>query len=349
LRGNDHLGRFSGNKFGIILNSCTPDDLAVAVGRLLANVRDNVVETSAGPVAITITVGGVTAPRHARTVHDVLRCAQEALDTAKAKRRGSFHAYLPNVERDARRRANIRATEEIIAALNARRICLVHEPVVDIGSRRPAFYECLLAVNEVVPLAERLGLVRMLDHRVLELVLAELADAPALVASLNVSAASTADPDWWGALVGTLRGNPGIGERLIVEITETAAIDDIDETRGFVARVKDLGCRIAIDDFGAGSTSFRNLRKLGVDLVKIDGAFVQNLRRSDDDRAFVHTMIDLARRLGLQTVAEWVQDEDAAAMLADWGCDYLQGALIGLASAETPWRQAPPARIALSA
>ena len=359
LRGNDHFGRFSGNKFGVILNTCTPDDLTVAAGRLLTGVRDDVVETSAGPVAITITIGGVTAPRHARTVHDVLRCAQEALDAAKARRRGSFRAYLPNVERDARRRANIRATEEIIAALNARRICLVHEPVVDIGSRRPAFYECLmrvkradgtlLAVNEVVPLAERLGLVRMLDHRVLELVLAELAAAPNLIASLNVSAASTADPDWWGALVGTLRGNSGVGERLIVEITETAAIDDIDDTRGFVARVKNLGCRIAIDDFGAGSTSFRNLRKLGVDLVKIDGAFVQNLRRSDDDRAFVHTLIDLARRLGLQTVAEWVQDEEAAAMLADWGCDYLQGALVGLASAETPWRQAQLSRIAVPA
>jgi EAL domain-containing protein (putative c-di-GMP-specific phosphodiesterase class I) len=231
--------------------------------------------------------------------------------------------------------------------------------VVDIGSRRPAFYECLmrvkradgtlLPVNEVVPLAERLGLVRLLDHRVLELVLAELAAAPGLVASLNVSAASIADPDWWGALGTMLRSNDGIGERLIVEITETAAIDDIDDTRGFVARVKDLGCRIAIDDFGAGCTSFRNLRKLGVDLVKIDGAFVQNLRRSDDDRAFVHTMIDLARRLGLQTVAEWVQDEEAAAMLADWGCDYLQGALVGLASDETPWRQAQPVRIAVPA
>jgi EAL domain-containing protein (putative c-di-GMP-specific phosphodiesterase class I) len=122
-----------------------------------------------------------------------------------------------------------------------------------------------------------------------------------------------------------------------VEITETAAIDDIDETRGFVARVKDLGCRIAIDDFGAGNTSFRNLRKLGVDIVKIDGAFVQSLGRSDDDRAFVQTLIDLARRLGLETVAEWVQDEAAAAMLADWGCTYLQGALVGLASADRPW------------
>jgi EAL domain-containing protein (putative c-di-GMP-specific phosphodiesterase class I) len=172
---------------------------------------------------------------------------------------------------------------------------------------------------------------------VLELALAELAAAPALKASINVSAASTVDPDWWGALGALLRAQPAIGERLTVEITETAAIHDIDETRGFVARVKDLGCRIAIDDFGAGNTSFRNLRKLGVDIVKIDGAFVQNLKRSDDDRAFVHTLIDLARRLGLETVAEWVQDEEAAALLTQWGCDYMQGALVGLASTERPW------------
>ena len=123
---------------------------------------------------------------------------------------------------------------------------------------------------------------------------------PACSASLNVSPASTTDPDWWSALGALLRANPGVAERLIVEITETAAIQDIDDTRGFVARVKDLGCRIAIDDFGAGYTSFRNLRKLGVDMVKIDGAFVQNLTRSEDDRAFVRTLIDLAARLGLE-------------------------------------------------
>ena len=110
-----------------------------------------------------------------------------------------------------------------------------------------------------------------------------------------------------------LRANSGVAERLIIEITETAAIQDLHDARGFVTRVKDFGCRIAIDDFGAGHTSFRNLRKLGVDIVKIDGAFVQNIVKSDDDRAFVHTLIDLARRLGLKTVAEWVQDEDAAA------------------------------------
>jgi diguanylate cyclase (GGDEF)-like protein len=349
MRGKDHLGRISGNKFGIILNNCTPDDLLVAADRLVAGIRNEVMQTSAGPVAATVTIGGVTVPRHARTVHEVMARAHDALYSAKARRHGSFQAYQPNLRRVAERAENVRATDEILSALNERRIFIYFEPIVEIASRLPVCYECLmrikradgslLAVNEFIPWAERLGLVRLIDHRVLDLVAAEMIASPRLNASVNVSAASTGDPDWWASLAATLRAHPGIAERLTVEITETAAIQDIDETKGFVARVKELGCRIAIDDFGAGYTSFRNLRKLGVDLVKIDGAFVRNLTQSEDDRAFVRTLIDLARRLGLKTVAEWVQDEASAAILADWGCDYLQGALVGLASAERPWEQ----------
>lgn len=347
LRGKDHLGRYTGNKFGVVLTSCTPDELTVAAERLLAGVRDETIPTLVGPVAVTVTIGGVTAPRHARTVPEILSRAQDALHAARAKRHGSFVAYRPNVERDALRRESVRATDEIVAALNERRIGLAFEPVVEAGSRNPAFYECLMRVsrgdgtvchaNEIVPVAERLGLVRMLDFRVLEMVVAELAASPAFTASVNVSPASTVDPDWWAGLGAMLRANSSVAERLIVEITETAAIQDVDDTRGFVSRVKDLGCRIAIDDFGAGNTSFRNLRKLGVDIVKIDGAFVQNIMKSGDDRAFVHTMIDLSHRLGLKAVAEWVQDEEAAKLLTGLECDYLQGVLIGLAGGERPW------------
>src|SRR5205823_4584079 len=105
------------------------------------------------------------------------------------------------------------------------------EPVVEIGSRRPVFYESLMrvrradgspmALGDVMPLAERLGLVRLLDHRVLELVLAELVAYPGLNASLNVSAASTVDQDWWASLEAMLRAHPGVAGRLTVEITET--------------------------------------------------------------------------------------------------------------------------------
>jgi diguanylate cyclase (GGDEF)-like protein len=348
LRKKDFLGRVSGNKFGVILTTCTTEELEIAAERLLSGVRDETITTSAGAVAVTVTIGGITAPRHARTVPELLSRAQDALHAARARRHGSFMPYRPNVERDATRRDSVRATDEIVAALNERRVTLAYEPVVDAKTRDVAFYECLMRVrrpderiahaHEIIPVAERVGLIRMLDYRVLELVVDELAASPRLSASVNVSPASAVDPDWWAGLDGLLRANKSAAERLIIEITETAAIHNVGDTQGVIRRMKDFGCRIAIDDFGAGATSFRNLRKLDVDIVKIDGAFVQNIVRSEDDRAFVHTLIDLSHRLGLKTVAEWVQDEEAALLLSDWGCDCLQGALIGLASDARPWR-----------
>jgi diguanylate cyclase (GGDEF)-like protein len=342
MRGRDTLGRFSGNKLGVVLEDCTPDEITVAAQRLLAAVREEVVATSAGAIAATITIGGIAAPRHARGVEEAIARAQEALETAKGKRLGSFELYRPSVERDVLRRQNIRAADEIVAALNERRVLLAFEPVVEIASRKPRFYEGLMRIARpdgtlvasaaVIPLAERLGLVRLIDHRVLELMMHELAAAPELHASLNLSSASTTDPDWWSSLEAHLRAHPGIAGRLILEITETAAIHNLDETRGFVARAKDLGCRIAIDDFGAGFTSFRSLRKLGVDIIKIDGAFVRNLVRSRDDRVFVRTLIELGLGLGVETVAEWVQDEETAGLLQGWGCDFIQGELAGSAA-----------------
>ncbi len=355
LRGKDSLGRYSGNKFGVVLASCTPEELSIAAERLLAGVRDEPFYTATGPMAVTITIGGVTAPRHARTLVEALARTQDALQVARAKRHGSFISYAPNAERDTLRRQSVRAADEIVAALNQRRIALAYEPVVEAQSRKVNFYECLMRINrsdgsiaqagEIIPVAERVGLVRMLDFRVLELVVAELAAAPEMQASVNVSPNSAIDPHWWQGLGALLRANSDAAGRLIVEITETAAIHDLNDARGFVTRVKDLGCRIAIDDFGAGYTSFRNLRKLGVDIVKIDGAFVPNIVRSNDDRAFVRTLVDLSRRLGLKSVAEWVQDEETAALLTGWGCDYLQGALIGLATSE----RAPPDKSARTA
>lgn len=347
LRGCDVLGRFSGNKFGLLLKNCTPDDLDIATERFLACIRDEVVLTSSGAIAVTATIGGVIAPRHGQNVHDVMSRAHEALDQAKNRRRGSFMAWRPSVEREAARRTNVRTTAEIVSALNERRVVMAFEPVVHAATRSIAFHECLLRLRrddgqimlapEIVPVAEKLGLIRLVDHRVLELVVNELANAPAIHLSLNISPDTTVDVDWWRNLEAMLRNHPGVGERMIVEITETAEIQNLDDLRGFVSRVKDFGGRIAIDDFGAGFTSFRNLRRLGVDIVKIDGAFVQSIMQSEDDRIFVHTLLDMAQRLGLKTVAEWVQSEPAAQLLREWGCDYLQGKLIGLASIERPW------------
>ena len=136
MRGEDTLGRFSGNKFGIVLHDCTPDDMTIAAERLLAGVRDDVVQTAAGPVAVTVTIGGVTAPRHARTVAGNPRARAGIARHRQGQAARLVPAYRPNIEREALRRENVRATDEIVAALNERRILLAFEPVVATTDRR---------------------------------------------------------------------------------------------------------------------------------------------------------------------------------------------------------------------
>ncbi len=340
MRTSDALGRFSGNKFGVILHECDEEALAVAAARFVNAVREAPLETAVGPVAISVTAGGVIAPRHARTVAEVMGRAQEALDLAQGAARGTFRAYAPSLESEARRKENLRQTDVIVSALNDRRVSMAFQPVVNAKTRELAFRECLVRLFDhdgaeidamsIVPVAEKLDLVRMIDHRVLELAAGELREDSAMRCSLNVSASTVHDPVWLAAFGAEMRG--GIGGRLIVEITESAAIRDVEATRRFVAHVKGAGCKVAIDDFGAGYSSFRNLRRLGVDMVKIDGSFVANLEYAPDDRAFVRALLELAHELGLETVAEWVQSEEAAAWLIEWGCDYFQGALVGLAA-----------------
>src|SRR6185503_12591751 len=184
----------------------------------------------------------------ARNADEAVNRAQETLDAAKRRRAGSFALWRPNVERDAQRRVNIRVTDEIVTALNDRRIVAAFEPVVEARSRQAAFYECLVRMEQgdgqvllapdIVPVAERLGLIRLVDHRILELVVAELAAAPDICLSLNISPDTTMDPDWWAGIESLMLAHPGVAERLIVEITETVAIQDLDDVRAFVGRLK---------------------------------------------------------------------------------------------------------------
>ena len=148
LRGGDVLGRFSGNKFGLILKNCTVDDMNVAAERFLAAVRDDVVPTRSGPVSVTASIGAVSVPRYARNTDEAINRAHETLDSAKSRRAGSFSLWRPNVERDAQRRVNIRVTDEIVTGLNERRIVMAFEPVVEARSRDAAFYECLVRMEQ---------------------------------------------------------------------------------------------------------------------------------------------------------------------------------------------------------
>jgi EAL domain-containing protein (putative c-di-GMP-specific phosphodiesterase class I) len=184
---------------------------------------------------------------------------------------------------------------------------------------------------------------QLVDHRVLELAIELLRSSPTIKLALNVSAATATDPQWLCALELFTGEDQALTKRLTIEITETAAISDLEETVKFVAALKALGCRVALDDFGAGYTSFRSLRMLGVDMVKIDGSFIQNLSSHAEDELFVRTLIDLAKSFGITTVGEWVGDEKTARLLEQAGVAYMQGYFFGapeLAKSELAMRPA---------
>jgi diguanylate cyclase (GGDEF)-like protein len=335
LRAGDTLGRYSSNKFGLVLTDCGPGSVRIAAERFMKSVREKPFRTSACQLSATISIGGVLVPTQANTVQLAANAALQALELAKTKRYDCFHAFEPSPARDNARRRNISIADDVISALDDDRMHLALQPIVSTKTRLPVLYECLLRMarpdgtivtaGEFVEVAEQLGLSRLIDRRTLELSIAFAKLHPQVNLSLNVSSLTCSDHEWMVALHRLTGGLRQITERLTIEITETTAIDDMDQSIAFVDTLKEMGCRVAIDDFGAGYTSFKNLKHLAVDMVKIDGAFVKNLTADKTDAIFINTMVQLAQSFGMETVAEWVGDEATAQLLADSGIDYLQG------------------------
>lgn len=344
LRDGDAVGRYSGNKLGLILANCDESDMHAAAERFHAAVRNGVITAGTSSVAVTVSIGGVALPRHARSVGEALARAQESLHRARLRGSGRFAAYAPSVSRAARRQSNSALSSEMVAAIDTRKLRLFFQPVVDTRTRKTVFFEGLLRLErsagsfapatDFITLCEQLGLIRLVDLYTLERTLEALVAHPTAQISVNVSGETVGDAEWLSRLASAVVENPDAARRLIVEITETAVIRSIDEAIHFVQTIHDLGARVAIDDFGEGFSSFRHLRSLKIDIVKIAGAFIERLPDSPDDQAFVRALSELAHHFGIEIVAEWVQDEATAALLAEQGVQMIQGTLTGLAGPE---------------
>jgi diguanylate cyclase (GGDEF)-like protein len=353
VRTGDAIARYSGSKFGLILNHCGDDELAIAAERFLGVARESVIETARGPVWALLSIGCLVLPKHAADANTAMARAEEALTEARRQPSDGCVVYRPSPQRGAERTLNAHSATEIVRCLREDRFHLAFQPVVAAKTGEPAFHEALLRMTDsageviaaahLIPIAEKLGLVRLIDRAVTQMAVATLHRYPAARLAINLSGTTATDPRWYPQIAEILESNRSVTGRLIVEITETVALGDLAETRRFVARLRDLGCGVAIDDFGAGYTSFRNLRALPVDILKIDGSFCRDLAGSSDNRYFLRSLIDMARTFGMQTVAEWVESEDDAVLLREWQADFLQGSRFGEASLEAPWQAAAEA------
>jgi diguanylate cyclase (GGDEF)-like protein len=338
-RAGDVIARCSGSKFGLILHHCNEEDIGAAAERFLASLRESVLDTEAGPVWALLSIGAVVLPRHGTEPDMAITLAEEALAQARRQPFDGFAIYEPSEQRLSERVSNARYASVVVRCLKEQRLHLAFQPVIDASTRRTVFHEALLRLTDhegqplpagqLVAVAERLGLVRLIDRAVVELAVEALRSHPGVRISINISGTTATDPRWFPEITAILAASSDVADRLLVEITETVALGDLADTSRFVQQLRNLGVTVAIDDFGAGYTSFRNLRAIPVDMLKIDGSFCHDLEADADNRHFVQALIQLARAFGLRTVAEWVETDADADMLQSWGIDMMQGKLFG--------------------
>ena len=347
VRECDTIGRIGGDVYGLVLGQCPEADMAKVADKILRMFREQPIQTPVGPIHVSVSIGGVAFPSYVQTPAEAMTRGEAALREAKGQGRDCHCFYHLTDEQRSEHRRDIVLGKQVKEAVKDDRLTLAYQPVVVSKTGAVAFYECLLRLQaedgslipagEFIPVVERLGLSRMIDRKVLELGVEQLRKDPEVCLALNISGLTASDQSWLRRLISLVGGHPEIASRLTVEITETAAIQDIEESARFVATVRDLGCKVALDDFGAGYTSFRHLKALTVDVVKIDGSFVRDIATNRDNRLFVRTLVGLAQGFGLETVAECVENKTSADILAEEGADYLQGYYFARPELEREW------------
>ena len=236
-------------------------------------------------------------------------------------------------------------TQAVRAALAGHRFRLLFQPVVSLATRAIHHYEALLrpiatpgmplgSIQEFVTFAEAVGLSEVMDLAVMEQALMALRSAPGVSVAVNVSGLSLQSAEFAGhmfRLLSEMRLPPGLAgkPRLLVELTETAEIDDLVTASATWAKLREQGVGLCLDDFGAGAAAFRYLQQFRVDYVKIDGSFVQAAQQGQRERAIVQSMVELARSAGAKTVAEMIETDEQAALMRELGVDHGQGWLFG--------------------
>ncbi len=340
VRSPDICARIRGSAFGIGLSDCDGEAMEKISARITKTLSDTPYSSPHGDLYAEFAVGGVAMSQKATSAEDAMQQVLTALEHSRI-RQGAFVAYDRNLPDLKPRQSKSEFTrDDIISALNDRRVNLAFQPIVYAESREPHHFECLLRLRrddgemvsaaDFIMAAERLDCVHLLDRRAMEIAGKTLQDWPDIRIALNVSAATVKNEQTARSYLDALRALGRDCERIIIEMTETVALEDPTMASRFSTEVRALGCHFSIDDFGAGYTTFRNLMAIEADEIKIDGSFIRDLSLTPHKQVFVRMMVDLAQTFSVKTVAEMVGSREDADLLTRLGVDYLQGYMFGL-------------------
>lgn len=323
---------FGAGRFGVLPGEDVPD-LATLASHVALLLAQHGLPGRVGTRAVPLATEGLNPMQATRALRFALSAFARGGDAALEK--AGFAGGLAGFVVSAGERAT--ALRRTIAE---RRFRLAFQPIVLIADRKPHHFEALLRpiptpgspydqASEFIALAETVGLSETLDWAVVETACEAARAASGARIACNLSGLSLQAPAFRDRLCAMLDAAPDLARRLLVEITETAEIEDEDEASRTVEALRARGLPICIDDFGAGAAAFRYLRAFRVDFVKVDGVYVANAVESERDRGFIAAMVDLARTVGAQVVAERIETEAQAVLMQRLGVAFGQGYLFG--------------------
>lgn len=339
LRPSDVVARLGGDEFAIILAEGSQSDAVDCAARIQEAIAREPFETATGAIRVSLSIGIATFSSQQTSAEHLMLRADIALNKARSEGQGR-RWLLPAdaAESDAYSERGA-WRQRIDDALASDRLLLFFQPVVDIRSGKLAHCESLLRMrgegSEIfspylfIPVAEETGQILDIDHWVIRRAIATLAADERLTLSANLSARALFEPSMLREIPNLLRDANVAPQRLILEVTETAAMRNLSEAGDVIAELAARGCHFALDDFGSGYASYSHLRHLPVSEVKIDGAFITNLRHNRDDQIFVKSMTELLHGLGKSVVAEFVEDRETLELLATLNVDMAQGYHLG--------------------
>lgn len=342
-REQDFVARISGDEFAIAYAAMSEQQGMDKARQLLERINALKPRFGGRTLNITASVGMVTFPQEGKVPVELMAKADAAICAAKSNGRNRIHRYDESDMMRERMDNQLVWKDRLMEALDRDSLVLAFQPIVGVSSGKVHHYEVLVRMREpdgalvapgkFIPAAEQFGLIQKVDQHIVTKAIRQLADLPPSMAdvgfSINLSGMSVGRQDMFELIEREVREAGIEPTRITFEITETAACEQLNNALAFIQKVRQLGCQVSLDDFGVGFSSFSYLKHLHADILKIDGSFIRDIHNNNADQLFVKALVDVARGMGMRTVAEFVENEQVYQRVRSLGADYVQGYYLG--------------------
>lgn len=356
IRRNEIFARLGGDEFAILLPNIRANEAEVLAERVARAVAQIPFRFEGRSLRLTTSLGVAYLPDHATDADELVAKADIAMYQAKQAGKNTWRVFRADSEANIVTMERLTWNDRISHAFEHGLFRLHFQGIYHVSDRQLSHCEALVRMvdernpdqlimpTRFVPVAEKTGRIMEIDRWVIGEVVKTLAQNPEMPGiAVNISARSLGEAKLSQFISDLLHQYQVAPRRLIVELTETAAVADLHDAQRLIEALRQIGCGVCLDDFGTGFSSFAYLKHLRADTLKIDGLFIRDLHLDTDNQVFVRAMVNVARGLGKNVVAEYVENERTLNMLREFGVNLAQGYLLDMPSAKLPGIIAPQA------